>query len=94
MSVFLVSYELKTESGPADYQPLWDALNKLTSHKVQRSVWLVATTSTARVLHDHLKQFVDGNDRIWVSRVHAGTGSEHYYSTALVGTNDFLAKHL
>lgn len=91
MSVFVVSYELKNETGSADYRPLWDALENLTSQKVQRSVWLVASTDSAANIHANLKQFMDEDDRLWVSKVQRGS---YAYSGAIAGTKKFLADYL
>lgn len=91
MSVFIVSYELKNETSSAAYKPLWDALESLTSQKVQRSVWLVATSSSANVLHNHLKQYMDDDDRLWVSKIHR---PDYHYSGARGGTNKFIEDHL
>lgn len=91
MAVYLVSYELKKESSAAAYRPLWDALEALNSHKVQRSVWLVATTSNQGAVHDHLKQDVDDNDRLVVSKVNR---NGYAYSGAMPGTKKFLADYL
>ena len=91
MSVFVVSYELKNEVGSAAYRPLWDALERLTSHKVQRSLWLVSWNGTPFALQNHLKPYIDEDDRIWISRVHR---NEAAYSGAIAGTKKFLADHL
>jgi hypothetical protein len=90
LAVYLVSYELKNEISSADYQPLWDALNRLTSQKVQRSVWLVASEDPVRRIHSYLKQYMDEDDRLWVSKV----GSEYSYMGAMPGTTDFLKNFL
>jgi len=90
MSVYLVSYELRGETGSADYKPLWDALEELTSQKVQRSVWLVASNGGASEIHTYLKSFLDENDRLWVSKV---SGS-YAYSEAMAGTNEFMTNYL
>jgi hypothetical protein len=90
MTVYIVSYELKGETGSSGYQPLWDALEGITSQKVQRSLWLVATTGSASDLHSYLKQYMDDNDRLWVSKV---TQENHYYG-AMAGTTKFLADYL
>ncbi len=90
MSIYIVSYELKGDTSTSAYEPLWEALEALESHKIQRSVWLVSVNNTAKELHDHLKNYMDDNDRLWVSRVHSG---EHWYSGAIKGTNDFFATH-
>lgn len=63
MPIYLVTYDLNKESSPADYKPLWDALNKLGAHRVLESVWLVNVTNTAKELHEHFKAHMDSNMR-------------------------------
>lgn len=86
MSTYTVSYDLIKRK---DYQSLWDELNRLGAHRTQASFWLVSVNNTARELHDHLKKFVDGDDRIWVSEL----TKNHYYANALAGTNDWISKN-
>ena len=90
MAAYLVAYDLMKEKGSFDYEPLWAALRKLNGHRTQFSLWLVDTSLTPRGLHDHLKTVVDGNDRLWVSKL----TRDHYYSNAIAGTNDWLAKRV
>lgn len=89
MTTYLVSYDLRNEDSSHDYQPLWDAFAKLGAQKTQYSLYLVAVTSTARELHDHLKQYADKDDRLWVTEV----VKNNYYCNAIGGTNAFLDKN-
>jgi CRISPR-associated endonuclease Cas2 len=86
MTTYTISYDLIKRK---DYQSLWDELERLGAHRTQASYWLVAVTNTAKELHDHLKEFVDADDRIWVSEL----TKNHYYSNAIGGTNDWLKKN-
>lgn len=86
MTTFTVSYDLIKRK---DYQTLWDELNRLGAHRTQASYWLVNVNNTAKELHDHLKNFVDGDDKIWVSEL----TKNHWFANALGGTNDWLAKN-
>lgn len=70
-----------------DYEPLWDELKRLDAHKTQLSLWLVNVNNTARELVDHLKGFVDSNDRLWATRLHRG---EYHFVNAMGGTNKWL----
>lgn len=83
MTTYTVAYDLvKTK----DYQSLWDELARLHAHRTQDSYWLVNVSNTARELHDHLKNFLDEDDRLWVSELTLN----HHFSNALKGTNDWI----
>lgn len=86
MTTFTVSYDLIKRK---DYQTLWDELARLGAHRTQASYWLVNVSNSAKELHDHLKSFADGDDRIWVSEL----TKNHWYANALAGTNDWIAKN-
>lgn len=83
MTTYTVSYDLVKRK---DYPKLWEALEKLNAHRALESLWLVAVTNTAEQLHNHLKQFVDADDRIWVSEL----TRNHHFSNAKSGTNNWL----
>lgn len=84
MTTYTVSYDLIKRK---DYQSLWDELERLGAHRTQASYWIIAVNNTAQELHDHLKKFVDKDDRLWVSEV----TKNHWYSNANAGTNAWLA---
>jgi hypothetical protein len=86
MTDFLLSYDLRNESGSHDYQVLWDELKRVRAHRTQDSLWLVNFNNTAREVHEHIKGFVDGNDRLWISEL----TKNHWYSNARGGTNEWL----
>lgn len=84
MTTYTVSYDLMKDK---DYTRLTNELNRLGGHKTQLSYWLVNVTSpTAKALHDHLKGFVDKDDRLWINEL----TKNNYYSNALSGTNDWM----
>lgn len=83
MTTFVVTYDLIKRK---DYQSLWDALGSLGAHRALESFWLVNVDNTAKELHDHLKQYVDGDDRLWVSEL----TKKHWFSNAKAGTNEWL----
>lgn len=90
MTVYIVTYDLVGEpDGEHDYQSLYDAFDKLESHRVLYSVWLVSTQMTVKGLHDHLYAKMDKNDRIWVCRQRPGEFDYH----AMNGTNDWLKRN-
>ncbi len=76
MTTYTVSYDLIKRK---DYQSLWDELNRLGAHRTQESYWLVNVNNTAKELNDHLKSFVDGDDRILVSEL----TKNHYWTKPL-----------
>lgn len=86
MPPYVVAYDLVKEKDGHDYQPLWDELKRLKGQKTQYSVWLVAASNTAREVHDHIKQFIDSNDRLWVTEL----TKNHYFSNAMAGTNKWI----
>jgi hypothetical protein len=49
----------------------------------------VAYNSTAKGLHDHLRNFMDGDDKLWVSEL----TRNHYYAQANSGTNAWIAQN-
>lgn len=87
MTTFTLSYDLIKQK---NYQALWDELERLGAHRTQDSYWLVnVTTSEAKVLHDHLRRYVDTDDRLWISEL----TRNHSYTNAKGGTNEWLAKN-
>ena len=83
MTSYTVSYDLRNQK---DYQTLWDELARLGAQRIQESYWLVNVDNTAEELHDHLQNFVDGDDRIFVSEL----TKNHHYGKAIKGTNDWI----
>lgn len=86
MTTYTVSYDLIKRK---DYQSLWGELERLGAHRTEASYWLVAVSNTAKELHDHLRKFVDADDRLWVSEL----TKNHYYSKAESGTNAWLGRN-
>src|SRR3546814_19677 len=86
MTTFTVTYDLiKTK----DYKKIWDELERLGGHRTCESYWLVSVNNTAKELADHLKKYMDSDDRVWVSEL----TKNHHYSNAKAGTNDWLKKN-
>lgn len=86
VTTFVVTYDLINQK---DRQTLWNELKRLSAHRAFESVWLLNLDSSAKEIHDHLKTFFDGDDRLWVSE-HT---SKRHYSNAKAGTNDWLEKN-
>jgi hypothetical protein len=65
MAVFLISYDLRKPD--FDYEPLYEALNKIKAKHIQDSVWGIDTTSSAEVVYDYLWQHMhNARDRLFV----------------------------
>lgn len=86
MTAYTVSYDLVKRK---DYPELWNELKRLGAQRTQESYWLVAGSKNAKELHDHLAQFVDSDDRLWISEI----TKNHHFSNAMGGTNAWLAKN-
>ena len=65
MSAYWVSYDLDRPG--QDYKDLLNAIHNLGGQRILFSDWLIKGTFTAEQLRDHLLQFMDGNDRIFVA---------------------------
>jgi len=68
MPVFTISYDLIKRK---DYPELWAELGRLSAQRYLLSQWAVKMVAgtTATTLRDHLKRFVDGDDRLFIARV-------------------------
>lgn len=87
MALFVVTYDLIDGK---DYPRLIDELERLGGHKPALSVWFVDVTSkTAAELRDHLKNFVDPDDRVVVVEFH----KKPAHILAFKGTNDWIEEH-
>ncbi|MDU9393138.1 hypothetical protein [Pseudomonas sp. zfem002] len=86
MTTFTVSYDLINNK---NYKLLIDELNRLGAHRSLESFWLVAYNSTAKGLHDHLRKFMDSDDKLWVSEL----TRSFYYSQVNSGTNAWIDKN-
>lgn len=94
MPSYLLTYDLNNERGSADYRPLYDELERLGGQRALYSVWLIAMNGSAGQVHDHFRQFLDGNDLIFVTKLrkNAAPRAEYSYS-ARAGTNDWLKRN-
>lgn len=82
MATYVFTYDLIKRK---DYPKLWDELERLGAHRPLNSFWLISVNNTAKELHDHLREFVDDDDRTWVSEL-----TKKRAFTAKPGTNDWL----
>ena len=86
MTTYVLAYDLRNEKDSYDYEPLWEELKRLGGHKTQYSLWLIALNNTAIEVHDHFKNYLDNDDRLWVSEL----TKKNYYSNSIKGTNDWI----
>ena len=78
MKVYLISYDLVAPG--RDYTRLFEAIKGYgTWCHVLESTWLVSTTQSAAQIRDHLRQFIDSNDRLFVARL-SGESAWHNLS--------------
>ncbi len=68
MKAYLIGYDLISPG--RDYSRLIEAIKSYGSwcHALE-STWLVSTTQSAGQIRDHLRQFIDANDRLFVARL-------------------------
>lgn len=62
----LVSYDLRAPG--RDYTTLIAQIKKLGAIRPLESMWLVKTSSTPEQIRDFLKQYMDANDRLFVTK--------------------------
>ena len=68
MAVHLISYDLMTPG--KNYDVLIGAIRALGPWaRPLKSQWLVVSQATQTVLRDHLKQYIDANDRLLIVTV-------------------------
>ncbi len=67
----LVTYDLRgRDETSADYEQLISAIKSYGYYaKLMLSTWVVVTDESARTVLDHLTQYLDSNDRIFVGPV-------------------------
>lgn len=80
MAIYSVAYDLVTPG--KDYSRLIAALNAFDSDHAQRSLWMVNTSSTSAELRDHLGQFIDANDLLFVGEITSNWASLRMPRTA------------
>ena len=65
MNLYVVSYDLVSPG--KNYESLFSELVRLGGSRVLLSQWLVRSAFTSVQLRDHLRRFMDDNDRILVN---------------------------
>ena len=67
MSSYLICYDL--DKPGQDYSDLISELEGMSARRIQYSVWLVDSNSSATEVRDTLSRFIDNNDRLFVGRL-------------------------
>ena len=65
--LFGVSYDLRKPG--QDYSSLTTALKNLGAKKILQSHWVLRSVRSAEDLREHLKAFIDSNDRLFVDQI-------------------------
>lgn len=88
MTVYQVQYDLQDPG--QDYDDLHDAISGLGSEcHILESAWLVDTKGPASDIRDDLKEHVDYNDRLFVTKLDGG------WATTFSGDcTDWLHEHV
>ena len=65
---YIISYDLLRPG--QDYPTLWKELERLKAKRVLKSQWVVRLSNTSSTkLRNHLKKFIDANDRLLINSV-------------------------
>ena len=67
MPLFIISYDLRVGAKPDDYNRIISAITRLGGVKVLFSQFALRSSSPASQIRDHLRGFIDENDRLLVS---------------------------
>lgn len=67
MAILLVTYDLKAPG--RNYDPVHTYLKKFKHCKGLESVWLLDTTLTPVQVRDALRPLIDGNDKLFVTKM-------------------------
>lgn len=76
MTVYCVTYDLKAPG--KDYKPVHDYLKTFNYCKDLESFWLIDSTKSAAQIRDDLRSRIDGNDKVFVARLHRKWGSINF----------------
>ncbi|WP_252928129.1 CRISPR-associated protein Cas2 [Aliihoeflea sp. 40Bstr573] len=72
-----------------DYPKLWEEMERLSAHKAIRDFYLANLNNTAVEVRNHLRSFVDEDDRVIVIEF----SKKPQFTMALEGTNDWIAEN-
>ncbi len=66
MNCYIISYDLRTHPSP-NYERLYEAIKSYEKWAhINESVWAVVTIKNSVEIRDHLFNYIDRNDRIFV----------------------------
>ena len=65
MAVYFIAYNLAAKPGQ-NGKNLWDVLTALGARRIQESVWILRSNSTAAQVRDHLWQYIGLSGRLLV----------------------------
>lgn len=73
MGTYLITYDL--DKPGQNYERLWNAIKKAfpTWFHALESVWIVESALKAEQIRDHLRAFIDSNDKLLVARMTTDT---------------------
>jgi hypothetical protein len=64
MAIYFIAYNLAKPG--QNGKTLWDALKSLGAKRIQESVWMLRSNSTAAQVRDHLWQYIGLSGRLLV----------------------------
>ncbi|GAB3728923.1 hypothetical protein GCM10027594_11000 [Hymenobacter agri] len=79
MAVYCISYDLNKQG--QNYNALYEELKNTDYQHILGSTWLISTNETATQISARLRQRMDNNDSLFISRVNRGE-SDGWMSTA------------
>lgn len=68
MSAFLITYDLNRPG--QNYKKLFDAIESYGIYwHFMQNAWVIRSANSASQVRDHLKQYIDANDKLFVARL-------------------------
>ena len=89
MTPYIVAYDLRNIEGSQDYQPLWDYLEAHGAHRVQESLWFLASNLSASEIVSRIESLVHKKDRIFVGEL----VKNNMWHSPMLGTHDWEKAH-
>lgn len=87
MKCYIISYDLRYRR---DYDSLYQAIKSYgTWGKINESLWAVVTNQSAAQIRDHLSNYLDDDDRLFVIK----SGFDAAWRNA-IADSEWLKKHL
>jgi hypothetical protein len=70
MAYYVASYDLHNQR---NYQPVWDALEKMRATRLLESLWVLTSGLTAEQIRDQIKNAADQDDSVAVIELKSGS---------------------